>query len=228
MWHGLNIARVVLEGLVREEESLRLERAVAGLDSLDEIQLHGVIVRALQATGFGVLREVPFPSLSPAQKRDPQRQRCDMVLSPEPGKQIRDELRSRRERRETEGLLFAHSAPEGVDPRECLWIEVKCVGQFTYTNGVPLPNRSYASELIGAVRRDAVKLASDPLIAHAAGLVLLFSESCEIAEHDLGVAANRALDRGAPVKGFSFEHAPIEDRIGNRYASIAAFEIERP
>lgn len=227
MWHGLDIAQVVRDGLARVEESLRIERAVAGLDALDEIRLHGLIASALESTGFGVLREVPFPSLSPAQKRDPQRMRCDIVLTPHPGVRIHDALQSLRRKSASEGLLFASAEPEGIDPRECLWVEVKCVGQFTFTSGVPQPNRAYASELIGAVRRDAIKLASDALIAHAAGLVLLFSESREVAEHDLGVAANRALDHGAPIRAFHFEHSPILDRIGNRVLTIAAFEIDR-
>lgn len=228
MWHGLNIAQVVLEGLVRDEEALRLEGAVSGLDALDEIRLHRLIAKALETTGFGVLREVPFPSLTPAQKRDPQRLRCDVVLTPSPGQRIRDELRALRDKKAHEESLFKSSESDGVDPRECLWIEVKCVGQFTYTSGVPQPNRAYSSELIGAVYRDAMKLATDTLVAHAAGLVLLFSESREVAEHDLGVAANRALDRGAPINAFHFEHLPIADRIGNRVLTIAAFEIDRP
>ena len=247
MWHGLNIAQVVLEGLVRDEEALRLEGAVSGLDALDEIRLHRLIAKALETTGFGVLREVPFPSLTPAQKRDPQRLRCDVVLTPSPGQRIRDELRALRDKKAHEESLFKSSESDGVDPRECLWIEVKCVGQFTYTSGVPQPNRAYSSELIGAVYRDAMKLATDTLVVragrlavevvracracergHAAGLVLLFSESREVAEHDLGVAANRALDRGAPINAFHFEHLPIADRIGNRVLTIAAFEIDRP
>lgn len=227
MWNGLDIARVVLEGLAREEGALRVEQAVSGLDALSEVELHASITRAFLATGFGVLREVPFPSLTPEQKRDPQRQRCDVVLTPEPGQRVKDAIRSKRARKKAEALLFASEEEMGAEPEECLWIEVKCVGQFTYTHGVPGPNRSYTSELTGAVRRDVVKLAGDSLIAHGAAVVVLFSASREVAEHDLGVAANRALDRGAPLKAVRMDHAEMVDRIGNRVMTAAVFEVGR-
>jgi hypothetical protein len=225
MWHGLDIARAVLDGLARDEEALKLEQAVSGLDALAEVRLHESIARALETTGFGVLREVPFPSLTPEQKRDPQRQRCDVVLTPRVGERVKDVIRTRKAKKKAEALLFACEEEEGAAPEECLWIEVKCVGQFTYTHGVPGPNRAYASELTGAVRRDVVKLASDALIESAAALVVLFSESRTVAEHDLGVAANRALDRGAVIKRVRMEHAAVLDRIGNRVMTAAVFEV---
>jgi len=225
MWHGVDIARVVMERLSRDEDALRLEQAVGGLDALSEVSLHALIARALEASGFGVLREVPFPSLTPEQKRDPQRQRCDVVLTPRVGERVKDAIRTRRAKKKVEALLFACEEEEGAAPEECLWIEVKCVGQFTYTHGVPGPNRSYTSELVGAVRRDVAKLAGDSLIESGAALVVLFSESQDVAEHDLGVAANRALDRGAVIKSVRMEHAPVLDRIGNRVMTAAVFEV---
>ncbi|MGH7243506.1 MAG: hypothetical protein ACREJD_08835 [Phycisphaerales bacterium] len=227
MWHGLDIARIVLDGLARDEEALRAEQAVAGLDALDEVSLHELIARALEATAFGVVREVPFPSLTPEQKRDPQRQRCDLVLTPRVGEHVKDVIRSKRAKKKAESLLFAPAEDEGAAPEECLWIEVKCVGQFTYTHGVPGPNRSYTSELTGAVRRDVAKLGSDPLIQHGAAVVVLFSASREVAEHDLGIAANRALDRGVPLKSMRMEHAPIADRVGNRLMTATVFAVGR-
>lgn len=225
MWHGLDIARAVLDGLVREDHALKLEQAVAGLDALNEVSLHEAIARALEATGFGVVREVPFPSLTPDQKRDPQRQRCDFVLTPRIGEGVRDVIRTRRAKQKAEALLFAPEEEEGAAPEDCLWIEVKCVGQFTYTHGIPGPNRAYTSELVGAVRRDVEKLGADSSIEHGAAVVVLFSGSREVAEHDLGVAANRALDRGAVIKAVRIEHAPIVDRIGNRLMTAGVFDV---
>ncbi|MBX3380298.1 MAG: hypothetical protein KF805_09380 [Phycisphaeraceae bacterium] len=222
----MDIPRVVLDGLAQDEDQLLAEQAVAGLDARDEVSLHAAIAGALETTGFGVLREVPFPSLSPEQKRDPQRKRCDIVLTPRQGQRVQDAIRGRRARAAAEGLLFAPDTGDvDAPPEDCLWLEIKCVGQFTYTQGVPGPNRSYTAELTGAVRRDVAKLSGDPLIRHGVALVLLFSESREVAEHDLGIAGNRALDRGVPIKAVQMEHAPIADRIGNRLMTAAVFEV---
>lgn len=227
MWLGLDIPRIVQDGLSRDDQLLQAEQAVAGLDARAEVELHEAIAEALRRTGRGVLREVPFPSLTPEQKRDPQRRRCDIVLTPEPDQRIRDAIRTRRERAKAEALLFAPEPDSNaVAPEDCLWIEVKCVGQFTYTHGVPGPNRAYSAELTGAVRKDVAKLASDPLIRHGLLLVLLFSDSRRVAEHDLGVAGNRALDRNVPLKSIRMEHSPIADRVGNQVMTVAAFESD--
>ncbi len=228
MWRGIDIARVVLDGLAAEEASLLAEQAVHGLDARRELTLHESIGAAIARSGFGVLREVPYPSLSPAQKKNPDRMRCDVVVTPHSGERIRDAVRDRREKATRAGTLFEPVAPPPdtaeVDPSACLWLEVKCVGQFTYSLGVPGPNATYSSELTSAVSGDIRKLAADPLIEHGELLLLLFSASKEIAEHDLAVAANRALDRGVPLGGARWHHTPIADRAGNRLLTAGVFE----
>lgn len=228
MWHGLELAQFVADGLARAEQELSREQAVSGLDALDEVSLHGVLERILSESGFGLLREVPYPSLTPEQKRDPQRKRCDFVLTPERGQRIRDALANRR-RKTPEPTLFAAADTEHseADPTDCYWIEVKCVGQFTCTHDVPGPNTTYASELINAVRKDTAKLAGDALIARGVLLLLLFCETRAIAEHDLAVAANRTLDRGGSLGQVRLRCASIPDRIGNRLVTAATFEMNR-
>lgn len=230
MWNGVDIAQVVLDGLVREDAALRLEQAVQGLDSRSEVELHASIAEAIAYAGFGVLREVAFPSLTPAQKKRPDLMRCDFVVTDRPGQVVRDALRERRESERRSATLFEAAAPpppEGIDARECLWLEVKTVSQFTYTFGVPGPNRTYASELTGSVRRDVAKLAMDPLIEHGELLVVLFTARKEIAEHDLGVAANRALDKGVAIGAARWRHAEIQERVGNAVVTAAVFEVAR-
>lgn len=228
MWRGTDIAEVVLDGLGVEEASLLTEQSVKGLDARREVELHESIAAAIRRAGFGALREVPYPSLSPAQKKNPDRMRCDVVVTPIPGERVRDVVRDQRERAMREGTLFEDAAPAKpgpeVDPASCLWLEVKCVGQFTYSLGVPGPNTTYASELISAVAGDVKKLAADPLIEHGELLLLLFSASREVAEHDLAVAANRALDRSVPLANARWRHMPIADRAGNSLLTAAVFE----
>ncbi|MBS0191218.1 MAG: hypothetical protein U0573_15425 [Phycisphaerales bacterium] len=226
MWRGLDIAGTVIEHVVREEARLACEGAVHGLDSLRELQLHGPVAGAFEAIGLGVQREVAYPSLTPAQRKRPDCLRCDIVVTERPDLRVSDALEARR--RADSPTLFEESRREHTSqPEDCLWLEVKTVGQFTFTNGIPGPNRAYSSELIGSVMRDAVKLGKDARIEHGAVLVVVFSESREVAEHDIAIAVRRSLDRSAPIGGVSFSHTPIADRIGNAIATAAILEIAR-
>lgn len=231
MWRGVDIAQLVVDEFVREDRALRAEQAVRGLDSRSELELHSSIANALAAANLGVLREVPFPSLSAKQRKKVDQMRCDLVITEHPGQTIRDALRERIDTQLRMESLFGQTpppAPDGLDPRDCLWLEVKTVGQFTYTSGVPGPNRTYTSELIGSIRRDIAKLSADPRIEKGELLLVLFTATPEVAEHDLSVAANRVLDRGTRLGGMRWRHAPIQDLAGNAFVTGAIFEIARP
>ncbi len=170
------------------------------------------------------------------------RQRCDLVLTPEPGQTLADPLLTARRaeaiRREGAGSLFATDAeaaaaaaaacepPAGaVHPEDAFWLEVKTLGQFTYCDGVPGPNTKYGTELTRAIRTDAAKLAEDGMIFHAAVLIVLFAATPEIARHDIAAAIHRCLDRDIRIASPLFRTVPIAERIGNAICELALIPV---
>lgn len=243
MWDWRRLAELVRDGLAAREQALREEQAVYGLDSLRETQMHPLLAETLAAGGFGVLREQPYPSAvgSPgARPRKSARDRCDLVLTPQPGMALADPMESHREqdwlrgkgeRLETPSLfaemaaeeLEQHSSPwrqNAVAPQDAAWIEVKVVAQFTFTQGVPGPNSAYSSELTGSLARDLAKLGDEPLVRSAAVLLVLFSQDERTAEHDVTMALHRCLDRGLRLRSPECIRFPILDRVGNAIASV--------
>ncbi len=156
------------------------------------------------------------------------RMRCDLVLTPEPGLTLGDPLAlvksTRARKKQAAGTLFAAveaaepppTPSEGCcPPEDAFWLEVKVVGQFTYSAGIAGPNRSYASELTRGPAADIKKLSSDGRIGHAASLILLFTRDEATAEHDLAQAMHRCLDRELPIGSPVRRSVPMVDRIGN-------------
>jgi hypothetical protein len=237
------LAEIVTRGadaLRAAEDALWLEQAVRGIEALDELDVQGLLARGLAAQGpgqtpaWGVLREVPYPT--PPQRRALRRDRarCDIVLTARAGDVLTDLVVRARERDAIEGTLFASlledqdaNAPEErtVGPEEAMWIEVKTLGQYAYRDGVPGPNRAYASELCQGVLSDARKLGADPRIGHGAALCVLFAASEEVARHDAGVAVHRMLDQGAPIASMEIICFPIPDRIGNGVCAVVGLGI---
>lgn len=228
------------DALRAAEDALRLEQAVRGIEALGEVELHGLLARGLGATdsgktpAWGVLREVPYPT--PPQRRALRRERarCDIVLTARAGDMLTDLVVRAQERDTLEGTLFAGvlddrgagaSAARAVEPEEAMWIEVKTLGQYAYRDGVPGPNRTYASELCRGVLSDAQKLGADPRIGHAAALCILFAASEAIVRHDTEVAVHRTLDQGAPIASMEINCFPIPDRIGNGVCALVGLGI---
>jgi hypothetical protein len=118
-------------------------------------------------------------------------------------------------------------APQVATAEDAFWLEVKLVGQFCHTDGVPGPNGQYGSELTRAITQDVRKLAADPEVLHAGLLLVLLTDSEGTARHDLVVATERALARRAPVRLPMLEGFDIGDRIGNRRVTLAMFEPSR-
>lgn len=219
---GREIADVVLDALSTRAAELDIEQAVYGLDALDELELHVVIAAGLSASGLGVHREQPYPTMGQRQ-RQTERQRCDLVLTPEPGLPLRDERESQLAREAHASTLFADvipPQPPEVEPEACAWIEVKVVGQFCLTQGIAGPNTAYAAELVGALRTDLKKLASEPQILIGGVLLVLFTAEEIVAEHDIAAAVHRVLDRGVSVGEVTARHAPLNDRLGNSCLSV--------
>ncbi len=208
-WHAL--ADALAEGMLRASEAIELEQAVRGLDACKELELHPVLHAALRDAGYGVHPEERFPR-DRGKRRRTEGARCDIVLTPG-------------------GLPLASSeaqlglfAPQQVVPLcDAMWIEVKAVAQFREL----APNRAYAQALQRPVWKDVEKLASDPEIAHALVLLVIFTADAAVAEHDLGVWASRASQRGLPLWPRVQRSLAIGDRIGNRLCTLALFPIER-
>ncbi|MGE3109036.1 MAG: hypothetical protein AB7G11_12265 [Phycisphaerales bacterium] len=180
-----------------------------------------------------------------------ERERCDLVLTPKPGLVIADEVRTRQRvkavRAEAQETLFQASAerliasgelrgaeassPPGsertISASDAMWIEVKALGQFEHVDGVPVPNRTYASRLMRSVAGDVAKLAGDRMIVHAGVLVTLFAADRATAEHDLLIVAHRCLDRDLPISTPAMAVVPIQERIGNSVCVAAVFPVKR-
>lgn len=208
-WSGSHIADVVEAGLKRCAEEADLEQAVYGIDALDELRLHPLIHRALRDGGFGVWPEQRYPDDRHKTNRS-EGQRCDIVLTPD-GLPLRDPL--------IKGTLFDDQP--AADPEAAYWLEVKSVAQHE-TSG---PFARYSAELLSPVIKDIKKIWSDGVIRHGGLLLVLFTESREVAEHDLAAWHTRCLGRGQPVGPPAVRGFEINDRIGNAWCAIAVFGI---
>lgn len=226
------VARVVdaiASGVERAERELRAEQAVRGLDMLDELQLHTVVARSLEASGRGVLREAPYPTPPSRTARRSERDRCDFVLTPRPGQRLRDAVELARLEDERRATLFAEAGADAADddcaadPCDAIWIEFKTTGQFTCRDGVGGPNLSYGSELIRGLGLDIRKLGSDPVIVDGVAVVALFATDERVARHDLAEAAHRMLNAGVRFVAIEVAAVRIANRIGNSVCAIAGF-----
>lgn len=218
-WNLALVADAAAGALEKEAERLDAEQSPRGLDAPAELGLHPVIARGLERAGFGVHREVRYPAGAEARKRSAG-DRCDLVLTPSPAHALED----------PEGA-FTLYAGSGFPPSEALWIEVKTVRQFALVKGIASENPGYAARLWGPAMKDLDKLASDDRLGPAASLLVLFAAGEEVARHDLGVWAHRALDRallrGARIEPPRLRGFPITDRLGNAWCALALTAVRR-
>lgn len=231
MWSPEVIAAAAAEGLRTRALELDTEQAVEGIDALDEKEIHPLLAQGLRLAGWGVIQEQPYPSSRLSRPQDRDRLRCDLVLTPEPGQTLVDKILAERERNRAAETLFANVAEsrmdtsEAVDPREAMWLEVKVVGQYTALRGASEPNATYASEMTRGPLGDLRKLASDPAIAHAGTILVMFTESQRIAEHDLDMVTHRCLDAGLDVAAPVTTGLPILNRMGNGWATVGLIRL---
>jgi hypothetical protein len=197
-WSWTALADALAAGLARAAEAVELEQAVHGLDARSELELHPILHAALRDAGYGVAPEQRFPRDRHQRKRSAG-SRCDLVVT-------RD----------------AATALDDGNLGEAMWIEVKVVAQF-HPFG---PNRSYAAALQTPVWKDVQKLASDPAIAHAIVLLVLFTADAATADHDLEVWRARAVERGLHLWPRVQRSLPIGDRLGNRLCTVALFPLD--
>ncbi|HMN95471.1 MAG TPA: hypothetical protein PKC43_04580 [Phycisphaerales bacterium] len=203
------IADALAEGIEREEEALRLEQAVHGIDVRPEVALHPLLAAALEGAGYGVSREERYPSQRGARRRS-EGVRCDLVVTPG-GLPLR--------RPDEPATLF--DPAEAMELSEAMWLEVKCVPQHLGEGA----NRRYAAELLRPLRADIAKLAADSAIRRGALVLILFTEGRETALRDLAAWEQRARDRGLDFEPPSIRHVSIIDRVGNRLCTIGVFGV---
>lgn len=208
-WQPPDIADTVAAGLTRRAQEDDAEQAVYGFDAHNELGLHPIIQRTLLDGGYGVWPEQRYPGHWHKTKRS-EGLRCDLVLTPN-GRPMREEA--------VKDTLF--DTGEAVDVQAAYWLEVKTVAQFE-TGGA---FKRYSAELLSPVMKDVKKIWSDGVIQHGGLLIILFTESQEIAEHDLAVWHERCIRKGYPVGVPAVRGLPISDRIGNRWCSIAVFGV---
>lgn len=236
VWRPDVIVGACIEGLAAAERDLAAEQAPYGLDALAETGVHPKLADSLVSAGFGVFREWPFPGLAGTRPEHRERERCDLVLTTASDAPPDDPVAEGKAADKAVGTLFEplsnsisaniRSAHPRTPVDECLWIETKVIGQYTYTEGVPGPNRTYASELTRGPSADIRKLSKESDIAHAAALVVLFTADDPTAQHDLGALLHRCLDRNLPVGAPSIGGFDIADRVGNARCSVCLIPVK--
>ncbi|TVQ60018.1 MAG: hypothetical protein EA379_09155 [Phycisphaerales bacterium] len=215
MWDTHSVCESAAEALCEEAAKRDEEQSPYGLDALDEVDLHPLLATGFERRGWGVLREQRYPNGAGRPRRS-EGDRCDFVITHEPGAHLLDPLLS--------GTLFAD---RGVDPAEALWVEVKAAHQHALIGGVAGPDRGYASSLLTAAVSDIRKLGADAGIAHACLLLVMFTQDERVARHDLGVWAHRCLDKGLPIRAPATCAFTLSDRIGNGACLVAAVTVDR-
>lgn len=208
-WSTPDIAEAVANGLLARAAQDDAEHAVYGFDALDELGLHPVLQGTLRDAGYGVWPEQRYPGHWGKRKKS-QGLRCDIVLTPE-GKAMRSEA--------VRGTLFDDG--NAVAPQGAYWLEVKTVAQYE-TSG---PFKRYSAELLSPVAKDVKKIWSDGVIQHGGLLLVLFTETQQVAEHDLAVWHERCLRKGFPVGPPAVRGIPLSDRIGNAWCTAAVFGV---
>lgn len=196
----------VAEGFARASADVEREQAVRGLDSRSELMLHVLIHESLRDAGFGVFPEQRFP-MDRFVKQRSMGARCDVVLTQDGRPLVSESV----------------TADDAVALSDAAWVEVKTVAQWKEGG----PNHAYARTLQGPVWKDVSKLAKDEALRHAAVLLVLFTASETVAEHDLDVWSQRAALRGLPLWPRTQRHVPIGDRLGNAVCTLSIFPLEK-
>jgi hypothetical protein len=106
---------------------------------------------------------------------------------------------------------------------DALWLEVKVLAQF----GAGGPNRGWTRSLLAPPTADIAKLANEPLVRERALAIVLFTQSHDIAAHDLDVWHEHVQQKGLALQPVTLRHVVIGDRRGNAFCSVGLFEVAR-
>jgi hypothetical protein len=203
-WDFSTLADRLGHAVQTAEVEVRLEQAVYGLDSRNELELQTLIAGDL-ASHYEVAREVHYPST--VGRKLTHRPRCDLVLSPR-----------------GQPLKLDSTLPTLFDPTNlclpdrALWLEVKIAYQFREGGA---RHGGYGSQWRSAVVADLRKMESEPLIHHAGLVLIVFTESQEILDKDIELFED-VLAQKEVLAGFrQVRSIPILERIGHRLATLA-------
>jgi hypothetical protein len=203
-WDFFTIAEQLSQAIRAAEAALRLEQAVYGLDSHDELALHAVLAEGM-GQHWEVAREVHYPSTFG--RKLSHRKRCDLVLTP-PGRPLRLDC--------APPTLF--DAPNLCSASEGLWLEVKVAQQF---RAVGQRHGGYGGQWRNAVVEDLRKMEADELIREAGLVLIVFNESEDVLAKDLELFED-VLARKEVLAGFrQVRSIPILERMGHRVCTVA-------
>jgi hypothetical protein len=204
LWDLHTLADRIIDVFERAERLSRLEQAVYGVDSLDELPLQALVADEL-ASHYAIAREVHYPS-SVGRKRS-HRARCDVVLMPH-GHTLAPEA--------DQADLFSPAHP--CLPEEALWMEMKVAHQYR-SPGVR--HGGYGGQWRGGVVEDLRKMEQDPRICHAALLLVVFCESSELLAKDLDLFENVLVQKEVLAGFRQVRQTTLWDRMGHRLAAIS-------
>jgi len=210
-WDVVHITEAVADYLRQRAAADDLEQAVYSIDAMDELGLHPLIQQGLRDAGYGVHPEQRYPSDRTARRKS-EGKRCDIVLTPD-DRSLMDP--------HAESTLF--EPPDAVVLEAAFWLEIKTVSQFT-TDG---PFARYSAELLQPVSKDVKKLSGDPVVYHAALLLVLFTADEPTAKHDLATWERKTMDKGYAVAPPIIRDFPINDRLGNGHCAVGMYQIRR-
>lgn len=199
----------VVRGFEEARDELEAEQAVHGLDSWLELDLHAVLASSLSQAGFFVAREQRYPGHRTKKQRTSGR-RCDLVVTDGAPLLL-------------EGVEPDPFAPATATPEVAAWIEVKLLKQFRPGGA----NHGWDEGLLHPPTTDLLRLADEAGLGARALLLVLFTASAEVAEHDLDVWAGHVVAAGLRLGPPLLRHLPIVDRYGNRVCSLAWMPVLR-
>lgn len=193
----------VYAGLQQARDDVELEQASHGLDSWSELELHAVLASSLMRRGYFVAREQRYPG-DRTQKQRTSGRRCDLVVTADGPLLLED--------RQPE--LFAAPA---VTSTAAAWLEVKVIKQFRAGKA----NVRWQDELLKPPTVDVAKLASDEPLGLRALVLLMFTSSVAVSEHDFDVWRRAVVRSGLPLLDTVMGHLPLVDRRGNCICTVA-------
>lgn len=193
---------IVYTALQGARDDVEVEQASHGIDSWSELDLHRVLAGAFVAAGWFVAREQRYPRDRTKKQRTSGR-RCDLVITADGPLLL-------------EGAQPDLFAPPSVGAAAGAWIEVKVLKQFRAGKA----NIGWAQSLLTPPTVDVDKLASDPGLGMRVLLMLLFTASTDVSEHDFAVWRAVVVSRCLPLSTTMMRHLPIVDRRGNRFCTV--------
>jgi hypothetical protein len=205
-WDFSTVADQLAGAVQMAEAELRLEQAVYGLDSRDELSIQTLLADGMRRW-YEIAREVHYPST--VGKKLTHRQRCDLVLTPL-----------------GRPLKIDHTPPTLFDPPnvaaagEGLWLEVKVAYQFREGGE---RHGGYGAQWRQAVVEDLRKIEAESAIHHAGLLLVVFNESSEILEKDLELFEDVLAEKEVLAGFRQVRQIPITERIGHRLCTVAVW-----